>query len=243
MAHRAVRHQHRHVRAVGSAACEQFRRVDVQRLALTAVVRGTLEARREPTDAASDNRRTQGRQREPAAAVFDRRVSTVDRDVGNAQVVVDRRVARIHRMELRCRVVVGTRPLLPPVGLIRCGCRSQPDGRVGHRASQRMKRGVDMMSPTVGVAVAQTQVSDPCAQHVVDRRVLVGGELNHQQPLPADPTSQAASLALLRTVTGCNMRSSATACSAGRYFLRRLNRARPKFFSSSAPSLLKISAK
>ena len=88
------------------------------------------------------------------------------------------RVAGKDRVELGRRVVDRARPLVALVGLIGRRGGDQRQRAVLQRLLERRERRIDIVRPAIGIVVAQREVVVARAPHVVDRRVVLGREID-----------------------------------------------------------------
>ena len=175
----AVGDQQRGVCIVFATAGDDLGRVDLDRPALAAVGRRAVKARCQRADASHGRRPAQRGEREVAADVVGPRVPAVDRDMGDAQVVVLRGVARVDGVELGAGVVRRAGALVAAVGSIRRGGGDEGDAAFGQRPGQGLERHFGVMRPGIGRAIAQRLVPVARAAHIGDRHIVLGGEVRH----------------------------------------------------------------
>ena len=128
------------------------------------------------THPAALDRGAQLGKREIGAPVLGRGVRAIDRDVGDAQIVIPGRIARIDGIELRGRIVGRPWTLIACGWLVRSGRRDDRQAAVRERLAQRLKRYLRVMGPFVGSPKSEREVVLPRPLHVRDRHVVNGSK-------------------------------------------------------------------
>src|SRR5579862_2812249 len=118
MADRTVCQQYCRVDAILSAAAQDLRAINVERMPLTAIGRCAVKPPSERANSSRKRHRAQCFKGEPATSVLHARVYAVDGKMRNSHVVLVRGVAGVHAEELGCGIVRRARPLWTFVWLI-----------------------------------------------------------------------------------------------------------------------------
>jgi hypothetical protein len=135
-------------------AREQCGRVDLDRMALAAIGGQAVKARPQQ-EAAGRRIAAQQRQREPGSGVLHAGVLSVDRDMGDADVVIDRGVAGIDGVELGGGVIGAPPGLAAPCRDVGgCGCHQRDPGTL-KRLAQRLKRNRVVLRPNIRRLVSE----------------------------------------------------------------------------------------